>query len=289
LASYLYESSELLFYNPAVWEGLRYHSIHDDRVVRAAGEPLLMRQYMEEHEPVVRALKIYLLVARLYPQTRAARDALYTAAVCHIRLSGYNPYWRTAYDNGLYAGARMVTLADVRAAYPAYQFPRGTYGWQPSTRTVNGGAGWAARPRPQPRPTWRARLKHGLESIVLRVAAFWEQTGRRWLAIWLSCIGLLCASHIAARARGLLRQSTARRDRNRAIPDGTVGIFSADQFGDSVCWSSSRWRTAVRDRIIEMWQLRFSSHGRSVLALNVITHTLLAGLLLALIRALRSG
>src|SRR6202035_1592565 len=40
-----------------------------------------------------------------------------------------------------------------------YQMPRGTSGWQPATRTVNGGPGWDAPPRHlPPQPKWRIRL-----------------------------------------------------------------------------------------------------------------------------------
>ena len=39
-----------------------------------------------------------------------------------------------------------MTYADLNGIYPNYQLPRGTLGWEPSTRTVNGGPGWAPKP-----------------------------------------------------------------------------------------------------------------------------------------------
>jgi outer membrane protein assembly factor BamD (BamD/ComL family) len=70
---------------------------------------------MQSHDRAAHALGIYLEVVRRFPATSAARDALYTAAVCHERLAGYNNYWRKVYSNGNNAGARMVTYADVRS------------------------------------------------------------------------------------------------------------------------------------------------------------------------------
>lgn len=192
LASYQYEASALLFYNPAAWHGQRYWLLSElagSDSYRAPNEAQALWQHMQEHETVARALVIYLDIARRFPNTRAARDALYTAAVCHERLSNYNPYWRDMYLRGLHAGQRMVTYDDVRRTYPDYQLPRGTYGWEPATRTVNGGAGWDAPPKPQPRLTRSARIKLKLESILRSADEFWKQKGRRWLTIWISCVG----------------------------------------------------------------------------------------------------
>src|SRR5262249_2199130 len=121
------------------------------------------------HEPVAQALEIYLEIARRFPQTRAARDALYTAAICHERLSDYNNYWRGIYGMGFYAGSRMVTYKDVLRAYPGYQLPRGTIGWEPVPRPVNGGPGWATPPRPAPRPTLWSRSKQRLANLFIEM------------------------------------------------------------------------------------------------------------------------
>src|SRR5262249_55863548 len=134
LASYLYQSSSLLFYNPSLWEGARHYKLEElesGNCYRAPGEAQLLWKQAEEHELVAHALEIYLDVVRRFPNTRAARDALYTAAVCHERLSDYNNHWRNVYGMRLHAGARMVTYEDVRRTYPNYQLPRGTIGWEP--------------------------------------------------------------------------------------------------------------------------------------------------------------
>jgi hypothetical protein len=38
---------------------------------------------------------------------------------------------------------------EIKAAYPDYQLPRGTFGWEPATATVNGGPDGKLRQRPQ--------------------------------------------------------------------------------------------------------------------------------------------
>ncbi len=165
LASYLYQGSSLLFYNPGLWGGVRHYKLEElesNNGFRAPGETQLLWQHALEHEPVAHALDIYLDVAHRFPNTRAARDALYTAVICHERLSNYNTYWRNIYGMGLHAGARMVSYRDVRRAYPNYRLPRETMGWEPVTRTVNGGPGWAEAPKPKPRLSWQARIKERL-------------------------------------------------------------------------------------------------------------------------------
>jgi len=217
LASYQYEASSLLFYNPVLWNGSRYWHLSYFALegrYRAPNESQRLFEYMQEHETLARALKIYLEIVHRYPHTRAARDALYTAAVCHERLSGYNPYWRDIYGAGLHAGQRMVTYTDVKAAYPTYQLPRGTYGWQPSTRTVNDGPGWAAPPKPLPRPSRWARIKSKIEDLFNPV--------RRWITFIFLLFGVVFTARIAAQNRRLLRPGMefwelARDGRSRPI------------------------------------------------------------------------
>jgi len=86
--------------------------------------------------------------------------------VAHQRLSERIAPWTAIYERGLFAGPRMVTYADVRGAYPDYQLPRGTYGWEPSTRTVNGGPGWAAPPKAAPKLTRPQKVKRELRWAV---------------------------------------------------------------------------------------------------------------------------
>lgn len=204
LASYQYEASSLLFYNPVLWNGDRYWHLSYFALegrYRVPNEPQRLFEYMQEHETLARALKIYLEIVHRYPHTRAARDAFYTAAVCHERLSGYNPYWRDIYGAGLHAGQRMVTYTDVKAAYPTYQLPRGTYGWQPSTRTVNDGPGWAASPKPLPRPSRWARIRTKVEDLFNRAWVFWNEKVRRWIEF----IFLLFGVGLTARFRYIHR------------------------------------------------------------------------------------
>ncbi len=154
LASFYYEASALLFYNPAAWAGTRYHLLSDLNVsanLRRDGESQIILDHFQSHDTVARALPIYLKIVDRFPRTRAAKDALYSAAVAHERLSDLNPFWRSTYEQGLFAGTRKVSYADVKRLYPEYQLPRGTYGWEPSTRTVNGGPGWAPPPKPLPK------------------------------------------------------------------------------------------------------------------------------------------
>lgn len=182
LASYLYQGSSLLFYNPSLWGGVRHYKLEElesSNSFRAPGEAQLLWRHALEHEPVVHALQIYLEVARRFPNTHAARDALYTAAVCHERLADYNTYWRNIYGMGLHAGARMVTYKDVRRAYPDYRLPRGTIGWEPLTRTVNGGLAWVEPPKPKPRPSWRSRVEQHLADLSVELRRRQRNTDAR--------------------------------------------------------------------------------------------------------------
>jgi TolA-binding protein len=169
VASYEYEG-DLLFYNPAAWGGERHYLLYDltqSGGFRQPGESHLLFKYMQKHDCASNALPIFLDVVQRFPNSRAARDALYTAAVCHDRLSEYNNYWRDVYSNGSYAGPIKVSYADVRRTYPDYRLPRATLGWEPSTRTVNGGPGWDTQPRiRQPRPSRWERVKPYLDVLV---------------------------------------------------------------------------------------------------------------------------
>ncbi|HSO73236.1 MAG TPA: hypothetical protein VLU47_00235, partial [Blastocatellia bacterium] len=164
VASYQFERS-LLFYNPLAWQGIRHYQLYDlDQrgAFRQANESQVLFDYMQKHDMAANSLPIFLEVVRRFPNTRAARDALFTAAVCHERLHEYNNYWRGVYAEGGHAGERLVTYSDVRTAYPGYRFPRGTLGWEPATRTVSGGPGWDKPPKPRPRPT---RLARGVQLV----------------------------------------------------------------------------------------------------------------------------
>jgi outer membrane protein assembly factor BamD (BamD/ComL family) len=203
LASYQFEGN-LQFYNAAAWRGLRHYLLGELNEIggfRQPNESQLLFEYMQKHDQASNALPIYLEVVKRFPKTRAARDALYTAAVCHLRLNGYNSYWRGIYEDGGHAGPAMVTFADVRRTYPGYALPRGDYGWEPSTRTVNGGPGWEPPPKPQPRPSRWQRLKPYLDIVFYDLRRATQTTGqmvyvfmtRITVAIFEWCYHLGCA------------------------------------------------------------------------------------------------
>jgi hypothetical protein len=156
LASSYFEADDLAFYNPAAWKGGRIGALSElqfsDRG-RLPNESRIIFEHLQEHDPWARSIPIYLDVVKRFPQTRVARDALYSAAVAHEKLAERIAPWTTIYQRGMFAGPRLVTYDDVKNAYPDYQLPRGTYGWKPSTRTVDGGPGWVPKPRPAPRLT----------------------------------------------------------------------------------------------------------------------------------------
>ncbi|HWP41683.1 MAG TPA: hypothetical protein VNO14_00510, partial [Blastocatellia bacterium] len=218
-ASYQYQAGSLLFYNPAMWAGRRYPNLaflYERGNYRRSNEARLLFDYINSHDVPARALAIYLEIASRYPATRAARDALYTAAVCHEKLANYNWYWRDIYEAGGHAGNRMVSYRDVKAVYPDYALPRGTYGWEPMTRTVNGGPAIKPPPKPVPRPGRRERL--------LRAASLWfgemiegwmslfDWLARFLKSLWIGFVfsGLVYLWLRASKTRRLLQAELAR-------------------------------------------------------------------------------
>ncbi len=159
-AGFLYQSGQFLFYNPAIWGGFRYNHLfvaHSSEHYRAPGEEEKLWRYQQDHENVSRALKVFLSVVDDYPDSEVAPHALYTAAVCHDKLSSYNEYWVVNYNAGHVAWSRPVTYADVKRTFPKYVFPRGTNGWEPMSRTVNGHAAWLPKPKPVPPKPFHVR------------------------------------------------------------------------------------------------------------------------------------
>jgi TolA-binding protein len=288
LASYQYGASKLLFYNPVAWSGSRYWSLSEfagNSRFRAVNESEILWQNMQEHETPARALKVFLEVVDRFPRTPAARDALYSAAVCHERLSNYSPYWREIYHAGLHAGPRMITYQDVKAAYPDYQLPRGTYGWQPSTRTVYDGPGWAAPAKPLPRPSKTARLKILGRRLLARLQSFWNETGQRWFTAVVMLAGLWLTGRVALRHRKLLRAAISQ---HRSEGGKEIMIYS---------WHSLFWvdpvplerrekaKQLIGAALQEGWQLARDGHSRPLLVRTIISHALLLGLLLNLLSA----
>ncbi|HEX8889843.1 MAG TPA: outer membrane protein assembly factor BamD [Pyrinomonadaceae bacterium] len=292
LASYLYESSTLLFYNPIAWHGMRHYqliTLQSGNKFRAPDEAARLWRDMQEHEPIARALVIYLDVVRRYPQTRAARDALYTAAVCHERLADYNDYWRSIYSQGLHAGDRMVTYADVKKAYPNYQLPRSTVGWEPVTRTVGGGPGWAAKPVPRPRLTLAARLRLRTNKIWTWFTGLWEDRLRHWIAVALSFASAFFASFCAGRARKLLRGQLARNRNGLKRRRLKYRWLAAHRRGKLLRLVRAESKTFVRRARTLSLRLMLKASGRRALALNLAAHTLLIVLLVLMMQTMSSG
>jgi outer membrane protein assembly factor BamD (BamD/ComL family) len=292
LASYYYGSSDLTFYNPAAWRGGRFYALYYDQQMRAPGEAQLMRRYMEEHEPLVRALNVYLEAARLYPRTRAARDSLYTAAVIHERLASFLLYWPSQYQLGIPPGDRMVTYDDVRRTCPSYQLPRGTLRWEPLTRTVNGGPGWDEAPRRKPLTGMeRARLK--IRRAELKLSKGWELFGeigggrvRRWalaalrwslFALVGACVLLVFRRTRRARRflyRQVVRRGGPRRSPEPYAPKSSYAAHLSHTRGGSL-------RDAAGETAHRLLRLAAHERGRAALALNLLTHGLLTLLLWA--------
>jgi TolA-binding protein len=294
MASYQYEATSLLFYNPVAWTGWRYWNLSElagGGKYRALNEAQILWRYMQEHETLSRALTIYLKVAQDFPRTRAARDALYTAAVCHDRLSNYNPYWRDIYRNGLHAGVRMVTYADVKATYPNYQLPRGTNSWQPITRTVNGGPGWSAPPKhapPKPKPTRFARARKVFFEGLLTIERFWDQTARHWTVVTILAIATIFIAGISGYARKVLHGHIVRLRLNDADVD-TYPWMQLFQIEPVELGPREQARLFLRGVAQRGWQLVQDRQSRSVLTANVVSHTLLIWLVVALLQTLFAG
>jgi len=297
LASYQYQGT-LLFYNPAAWRGNRYYllsSLDAEGRYRQPGESQTLFRHSQQHDRAARALPAFLEVVHRFPNTRAARDALYTAAVCHERLSNYNDYWRGIYENGGYAGERMVTYKEVKRAYPDYVYPRGTYAWEPATRTVSGGPGWFPPPKPVQRPTRRERAIKTLNTAMTEInnrimelndwslqlhRSVYEQLARVGYILWLIVVlpGLVMLNWRAWHARKALRTELARckpcpADRLEMIRSRPeVNWFSSKFDGYMNQQTRDEWKVVLTDFLYRSQQLAHDEKGRPVLALNAVLH-----------------
>lgn len=312
VASYQFERS-LLFYNPIAWNGIRHYLLLDldqSGGFRRAGESQLLFTYMQKHDMAANSLPIFLEVVRRFPNTRAARDALYSAAVCHERLREYNGYWREIYTDGGSAGPRMVTYRDVRAAYPTYRLPRGTVGWEPSTRTVNGGPGWERLPKPKPRPSRWARAAKlanswANESLKLlnRLLTDFENLLKQgwltivavieWVAHWLwilaMCGWLWFLWRRANEARCFMAEALAqcaarpfeeRGNSHLAVSSNVVSATLNKYLGHDL---RDQWLERGRDLSYKLNQLGKQRRGRALIAFYGATHGLFAVLVIRLV------
>lgn|GEM_PF-902468 len=301
LASYFYEG-ELLFYNPAAWRGMRAEMLYSlsETTYRAPNEAQVVWRYMQEHESPARALAVYLDIVRLYPHTRAARDALYTAILCQQRLSEFNGYWREMYDRGIYAGERLVTLADLRVAYPDYRFPRAGR-WKPSTRTVGGEPAWPAPPVPKKLTgTERVRLKvkRGERLVWEGWRLFgeigggsvrrWTLKALRWTVVALVAACVLLVFRLTRRTRRFLYRQLARcwssaRSRRQHEAYAPTSSYAAHL---PYTWGEG-FRAASVETAQRLARLALSERGRAALALNLFTHGLLTVVVWAAIWAMK--
>ena len=211
--------------------------------------------------------------------TRGAACAIVTTSVCLV----------PDRVDGLHAGERMVTYADVKAAYPNYQMPRGTYGWQPSTRTVNNGPGWAAAPKPPPRLTRTASVKLFIRLFKDRLSSFWNENGRHWLTEILIVVGLLATARIARRNHRRLRARIVRQRIEQArhvVNYPWFEMFWIDPVRPS---RRQQVKNLLRQKRQEFIELARDRRSRPVLLRSILSDSVLTGLSLALLRTLWSG
>lgn len=292
-ASYQYQAPSLLFYNPLAVPG--YYNLGmlaGNGRYRASNEAQILFNSQQEHERLARALKIYLQVAARFPRTKAARDALYTAAVCHERLSDYNPYWRGIYKNGLHAGDRMVTYADVKATYPNYQLPRGTYGWQPLTRTVSNGPGWEPPPPPPPKPrrfTRTERVKFYAGIVRDHSTRFWNENGKRWLIEIALGFGLIVMIRMARRNQRRLRARIARQRIQQAKQIVRYPWFDWFWIEPVIPSRREQIRKLLNDKRQEFIDLAGDRRSRPVLFRSIVSDVAVTGLAVTLIWTIWCG
>ena len=197
LASYQFEADSLLFYNPAAWRGNRVQLLTQLNVgenIRLPNEAQIIFEHSLSHETLARAIPIYQEIVERFPNSKAAKDAVFTAVVAHERLSDLNYYWRYIYERGLFAGTRLFTNGDVRRLYPRFRWPRSRLGWEPSTRTVNDGPAYPPPPKPAPKLTLEQRImrKTGrmIDAVLNRISSFFHENlnfillGLGLYAIW---------------------------------------------------------------------------------------------------------
>ncbi|MEN3332891.1 MAG: Outer rane lipoprotein [Blastocatellia bacterium] len=303
LASYQYQGN-LLFYNPA-WNGTRYYYLYDldySGCFRRADESRLLLDYMQKHDAAARALPIYLDVVNRYPKAQAARDALYTAALCHERLANYNNYWRAIYERGGYAGNRMVNYKDVKRAYPDYRFPLGTIGWEPATRTVNGGPGWELPPKPKPRPSRTRRalarlnllaqlalkpLANAVNSVLNTINAIFQAIWKAvlWICHWLwmgyLCFWLRFVWRRSREARHLVREGLARCQPRPVAAKGDTSLVDSITPQPSMMnqYLGQDWRDHFLKRgydlLYKLRQMAMEKNARHALLLYAATHWML--------------
>jgi hypothetical protein len=182
----------------------------------------------------------------------------------------------------------MVTYADVKAAYPNYQMPRGTYGWKPVTRTVNNGPGWAAAPKPSPAPPRLTRLKLFIGQVTDRLTTFWNEYARRWLTEIFILISLLVTARIARRNHQRLHARMVRKrleQHRQVIKYPWFELFWIDPVEPS---RRQQVRNLLGEKRQEFIELARDHRSRRVLLKSIVSYSVMTGLLVALIQTIWS-
>ncbi len=252
LASFQYDSDPLLFYDPAAWQGQRFELLYqlaagDD--VRLPNEAQKIFEYSESHETLARAILIYDQILEHYPQTKAAKDALFSVVVAHERLSDMNPYWRDIYESGLFVGTRYQTNKDIRQLYPKFRWPLSRLGWEASTRTVNGGPAYPALPKPPPKVSITQRIERKLKKygdlIMTKVSPKIEKAADDYFSFLRGLIyGLIAIMTLFAAGYAVLIATHVRTLKG----NGTVVALQSEHALERLPGTESRIEKVIDDR-----------------------------------------
>lgn len=119
-ASYYYDHGTLLLYNGALWQGQRAESFSFWWNARQATsrDDNMARAYMYQHEVYARTLALCEAIARQYPNSPTAPQALYRAGCAARKLADLNDWWR-AEDSRRHLWTKSVALMqELTRRYP---------------------------------------------------------------------------------------------------------------------------------------------------------------------------
>jgi hypothetical protein len=102
-ARFLFYDRHLLFYNGALWAGMRTYGfqLQGQNNIQEPGRPIAepekqqYARYQQEHAALYHALKVFDRIAAQYPGTPQAPKALYSAALCCTFLPSLESYWNS--------------------------------------------------------------------------------------------------------------------------------------------------------------------------------------------------
>lgn len=125
-ASYYYTHGNLLLYNSALWQQERelafdfwWNADHATRQDNTAA-----RNHMYSHEVYARAKKICLMIARRYPHSPVAPQALYRAACCARWLANFNAWWSDDNKRHDHWDQAIQLMREVDRRYPHHPLAR---------------------------------------------------------------------------------------------------------------------------------------------------------------------